>query len=232
MMETLSKEKADAEATQKVVAKEEAEATKQEQEARRVGAEAEAAVADANKSLELTLLEVQKLKKEHLTEIKALGSPPIGVKITLAGVVILLLDKIKKNGGELIMTADPSKMGKKEENYFETAKRYLLNDTRELLELLMTYDKDNISNHSIKKLHDNVLNNENFSLNVVERCSYATKFLYMWVTAMVDYHKVFTETQPLREKLEEMKKIVAEKTKELKLKKSELDKINKKIAEL
>lgn len=43
------------------------------------------------------------------------------------------------------MTADPNKMGKKEENYFETAKRYLLNDTRELLELLMTYDRDNIS---------------------------------------------------------------------------------------
>jgi hypothetical protein len=26
--------------------------------------------------------------------------------------------------------------GKKEENYFETAKRYLLNDTKELLDLL------------------------------------------------------------------------------------------------
>lgn len=35
--------------------------------------------------------------------------------------------------------------GKKEENYFETAKRYLLTDTRELLEILMTYDKDNIN---------------------------------------------------------------------------------------
>lgn len=44
----------------------------------------------------------------------------------------------------------------------------------------------------------------------------------MWVTAMVDYHKVFTETEPLREKLEEMKKLVSEKTAELKLKKDEL----------
>jgi dynein heavy chain len=33
---------------------------------------------------------------------------------------------------------------KKEENYFETAKRYLLNDTRELLEMLMNFDKDSI----------------------------------------------------------------------------------------
>jgi len=111
-----------------------------------LGDEAAEAVADANKSLELTLKEVEKLKKEHLTEIKSLGSPPIGVKITLAGVVILLLDKIKKEkGGDIIMTADPNKMNKKEENFFETAKRYLLNDTRELLDMLKGYDRDNIS---------------------------------------------------------------------------------------
>ena len=42
-------------------------------------------------------------------------------------------------------TKESSMNTKKEENYFETAKRYLLNDTRELLEMLMSYDKDNIS---------------------------------------------------------------------------------------
>lgn len=36
-------------------------------------------------------------------------------------------------------------MGKKEENYFETAKKYLLNDTKELLDLLMNYNKDTIN---------------------------------------------------------------------------------------
>jgi dynein heavy chain len=66
-------------------------------------------------------------------------------------VVILNTDKIRKNGGDIIMTAKDGQMGgKKEENYFETAKRYLLNDTRELLELLMTYDKDNIQPKFIK----------------------------------------------------------------------------------
>lgn len=46
-------------------------------------------MADANNSLDLTLKEVQKLRKEHLVEIKSLGSPPEAVKVTLAGVVIL-----------------------------------------------------------------------------------------------------------------------------------------------
>jgi len=44
------------------------------------------------------------LKKEHLVEIKSLGSPPEAVKVTLGGVVILLQDRIKKNGGEIIMS--------------------------------------------------------------------------------------------------------------------------------
>lgn len=61
-------------------------------------------MADANRTLEQTILEVRKLKKEHLVEIKSLGSPPSAVKVTLAGVVILMTDYIKSNGGEIIMT--------------------------------------------------------------------------------------------------------------------------------
>lgn len=50
------------------------------------------------------MAEVQKLKKEHLVEIKSLGSPPNAVKVTLAGVVILNSDQIKKKGGDILMT--------------------------------------------------------------------------------------------------------------------------------
>jgi dynein heavy chain len=38
-----------------------------------------------------------------LVEIKSLGSPPNAVKVTLAGVVILNLDYVKKNG-EIVMS--------------------------------------------------------------------------------------------------------------------------------
>jgi len=63
------------------------------------------------------------------------------------------MDKIKRSGGEVIMTIKEGQVGgKKEENFFETAKKYLLNDTKELLDMLMVYDKDNISAPLIKKL--------------------------------------------------------------------------------
>jgi dynein heavy chain len=64
-----------------------------------LAAEAEAAVAEANESLETTLLEVQKLKKEHLIELKSMTTPPVAVRVTMGGVVILLSDSIKKKGG-------------------------------------------------------------------------------------------------------------------------------------
>lgn len=89
------------------------------------------------------------------------------------------------------MTAQEGAVGgKKEENYFETAKRYMLSDTKQLLDALMTYDKDAITGAMIKKLDEKILNQPEFTFAAVERCSFATKFLFMWVKAMVDYYKV------------------------------------------
>ena len=122
--------------------------------------------------------------------------------------------------------------GKKEENYFETAKRYLLNDTKELLDLLQKFDKTSIQGSMIKKLEEKITCRPEFTFAAVERTSFATKFLYMWVKAMWDYYKVYTETKPLREKLLVMRQIVEEKTAELKVKKEALDKINNKIKDL
>jgi dynein heavy chain len=64
-----------------------------------------------------------------------LGSPPNAVKVTLAGVVILMQDYIKSNGGEIILTMKEGQIGgKKEENFFETARKYLLSDPQKLLD--------------------------------------------------------------------------------------------------
>lgn len=48
------------------------------------------------------MAKVKELKKEHLTEIKSLSSPPEAIRVVLAGVVILNTDLVKKVG-EIIM---------------------------------------------------------------------------------------------------------------------------------
>lgn len=68
-----------------------------------------------------------------MNEIKNLPNPPVAIKVTLAGVVILLQDAIKKQGGQIIIK---NVDGKKEEDYFETAKKFLLNDVGSLMTLL------------------------------------------------------------------------------------------------
>ena len=67
----------------------------------------------------------------------------------LGGIVILLQDKIKAVGGQIIIKTVE---GKKEEDYFETAKRYLLNDVSSLMKNLTEYEKENINPQFIKKL--------------------------------------------------------------------------------
>lgn len=95
------------------------------------------------------MAEVKKLKKDHLNEIKALANPPVVIKVVLGGIVILLQDKIKQVGGQIVIkTVD----GKKEEDYFETAKKYLLNDVTSLMKSLTEYDKENINPAFIRKL--------------------------------------------------------------------------------
>jgi len=68
-----------------------------------------------------------------LNEIKALANPPNVIRVVLGGIVILLQDKIKQVGGQIVIK---NVDGKKEEDYFETAKKYLLNDVTTLMKSL------------------------------------------------------------------------------------------------
>lgn len=73
----------------------------------------------------------------------------------MGGLVILNMDYIvNEKQGKIIMKEDKDSkvFGKKIEDYFETAKRYLLADPKGLLQLLQTYKKENINPKYISKL--------------------------------------------------------------------------------
>lgn len=54
---------------------------------------------------------------------------------------------------------------RREEDYFETAKKYLLNDSKELLDLLKNYEKDNIPSYLIQKLEQKITSDPDFTLD-------------------------------------------------------------------
>jgi len=226
-MVVLEVEKKEAFETQKIVSAEEFEAQKSKEEATKLASQALQSVAESNKILEVTLLEVQKLKKDHISEIKSLSNPPRALKVILGGIVILNLETIKKAGGNIIMKN--LDLGKKEEDYFETAKRHLLNDASWLLDLLMHYNKNNIPQALIQRLEQKIMPDPDFTLERAKTCSTAIQYFFLWIKAMYDYNKVYLETKPLRDQLEATQKLLEEKTKYLKEKKDMLDKVNAKI---
>lgn len=68
------------------------------------------------------------LTTNHLREVKALPKPPEAVFVTIAAVTILLTDYIRKTLGKEI---EKMKEGDKwKEDYFKTARLYLLDDPK------------------------------------------------------------------------------------------------------
>ncbi|CAD8154161.1 unnamed protein product [Paramecium pentaurelia] len=222
MMEKLKQEKDQAFYQESLLSEDETQANVQQIQATKLANEATQAVKEVNLLLDQTLQDVSKLKKEHLIEIKSLGKPPKPVVIILTGVVILNLDNLRQ-----YITQPLTALTNQE--YFEIAKKYLLNDPKELLELIRNYDKNNINPYNINRLEKIVLSEPDFTFERAKQCSAAVKYLYSWVKAMYEYNKVYIETKPLRERLIEAQKQLKDKTDILNEKKSQLTIVFQKV---
>lgn len=165
-------------------------------------------------------------------EIKSLGNPPNAVKVTLAGIVILNMNYIRKLGGDvLISTTRDEKTNQliKSENYFETAKRFLLQSPDQLLQILLNYDKSQVNDAMIQTLKEKVQDQPDFNLQSVQYTSFATKFLFIWINCIVKWYEVWKESKPTRDKLDEMKNLLRETKAKLKKKQQEYDEVSKVI---
>ena len=121
--------------------------------------------------------------------------------IILGGTCILLLDEIKRKGGDIEMRKVEGSLTKKEEDWFVTAKKWILNDPKELLDMLLNYKKEEQNPRLIEMLRVKILPNPDFTLERAKTCSLAIRYIFSWVQAMYDFHNVFLQTQPLRDKL-------------------------------
>ena len=229
MMERLMVDKKEADEKQVIVSKDEAEAQKQMGEAAETAAVAEAAVSDANKMLDEVLEEIKKLSKDHLQEIKAFINPPKPIFWTLAGLCVMLGEKVEKK------PVPGSQTNEKKEDYFGHAKEKLLKDAKALLQTLTDFannEKDYIPQDRIEKLEKKIMVEPDFKKDRVHNSNVAAKFVHMWIMAMYDYNKIFLKTQPLRDELAEKNKELATKQLSLQEKKKELEKVNNTIRAL
>ena len=89
LMVVIERDTASANETRAVVEKEEAAANIKAEEARTIKEECEAGLAEAIPALESAVKALSILKKDDITEVKNMKSPPAGVKLTMEAVCIM-----------------------------------------------------------------------------------------------------------------------------------------------
>ncbi|KAI9815391.1 MAG: hypothetical protein M1826_002067 [Phylliscum demangeonii] len=138
-------------------------------------ARAEPAVVEAQKS-------VSNIKRQHLTEVRSMGSPPAGVKLALEAVCTLLGHKV---------------------DTWKTIQGIIRRD--DFIASIVNYDNERqmTRNHRLK-MHNDYLSNEDFTFEKVNRASKACGPLVQWVQAQVLYSEILDRVGPLRDEVAEL----------------------------
>ncbi|KAI9761019.1 MAG: hypothetical protein M4579_001282 [Chaenotheca gracillima] len=135
-------------------------------------ANAEPAVLEAQKS-------VSNIKRQQLTEVRSMGSPPSGVKLALEAVCTLLGHRVDS---------------------WKTIQGIVRRD--DFIASIVNYDNDKqmTRNHRIK-MRNEFLSKDDFTYEKVNRASKACGPLVQWVEAQVNYSEILDRVGPLREEV-------------------------------
>uniref|UniRef100_A0A8C2YBK7 Dynein axonemal heavy chain 1 n=1 Tax=Coturnix japonica TaxID=93934 RepID=A0A8C2YBK7_COTJA len=192
-MEQLQVDTAVAEETRTAVQAEEEKANEKAQKAQAIADDAQKDLAEALPALDAALASLRNLKKNDVTEVRAMQRPPPGVKMVIEAVCIMKEIKPKKVAGE--------KLGTKVDDYWEPG-RGLLQDPGKFLDSLFKYDKDNIPDAVIKAIQP-YIDSKDFQPAAIAKVSKACTSICQWVRAMHKYHFVAKVVEPKRQALRE-----------------------------
>jgi len=222
LMEFIKVESVGANETRVIVERDQASASKVAGETRALAESCQADLDAAIPALAKAEKALDSIKKEQITEIKALGKPPDNVKLCLSAVMTMLGEKPVMIAGE--------KPGSKVADYWPTAQK-AMNDGAFLLRL-KNYDKDNISLEIITKIRKEYIPNENFKSDVIKKSSAAAEGMCVWVLSMEVYERIEKMVKPKKESLAKATKELAEVEAALAIKVAMLKEVEDKISGL
>ncbi|KAI7858782.1 dynein heavy chain [Circinella umbellata] len=135
-------------------------------------ANAEPAVMEAQKS-------VSNIKRQHLTEVRAMGNPPEAVKLAMESVCTMLGHKIDS---------------------WKTVQSIIRRD--DFITSIVNYStEDKMTKQLRDYMRRNYLNNSSFEYDAVNRASKACGPLVKWVVAQVQYSDILDRVGPLRDEV-------------------------------
>jgi len=190
MMLVIAKDTKEAEVVEATASAAEADANEKKATAEGIAAEAQGKLDLALPALYAALANVDKLQKKDIDEMKSLSNPPNRVKQVMAAVCIYAKEKPTK-------VQDPNDPKRKINDYWKQSQG-LLRDAKGFIELLKTYDKDNIE-ETVVALITPFVEDEDLNNDKVKATSLVAWPIMLWVRAMYDYHFVSKEVEPLRQ---------------------------------
>ncbi|XP_053734095.1 dynein axonemal heavy chain 7 isoform X1 [Synchiropus splendidus] len=223
MMVVIEHESAEVAETEKVVKVDEAVANEQAMAAKAIKDECNADLAEAMPILKSALEALDTLTQNDITMVKSMKSPPNAVKMVMEAICIL-------KGIKPDRIPDPSKPGKKVEDYWGPAKK-LLGDMK-FLQSLHDYDKDNIPLNLIAQIRAKYTSNQDFVPEKIRTASTAAEGLCKWVHAMDKYENVAKVVAPKKAKLQEAEGELAVAMESLQKKQAALKEVQDKLAKL
>ncbi|KAI5289468.1 hypothetical protein KEM54_003805 [Ascosphaera aggregata] len=138
-------------------------------------ARAEPAVIEAQKS-------VSNIKRQHLTEVRAMASPPTAVRLALESVCTLLGHKVDS---------------------WKTIQGIIRRD--DFIASIVNYDNERQMTRGLRnKMRNDFLSKDEFSFERVNRASKACGPLVQWVEAQVNYSDILDRVGPLRDEVEQL----------------------------
>ncbi|EFX61941.1 hypothetical protein DAPPUDRAFT_60708 [Daphnia pulex] len=158
------------EAQKEIIAADESLANEAAAAAQAIKDECESDLAEATPALDAAINALDTLKPADITLVKSMRHPPSIVKLLDMGT------------------------GKITDNYWQAAPK-ILGDLR-FLDLLRSYDKDNIPTNVMKSIREKYIPNPEFNPNIVRHVSTACEGLCRWVRAMEVYDRVIKIVAP------------------------------------
>lgn len=139
-------------------------------------------LARAEPAVEEAKASVSNIKRQHLTEVRSMGSPPSGVKLAMESVCALLGHKIADwKGVQAVVRRD------------------------DFIASIVNFDNEKQMTKALRTLMRNkFLSQSDFTYEKVNRASKACGPLVQWVEAQVNYSEILDRVGPLREEVDQL----------------------------
>ncbi|CRG98628.1 dynein heavy chain, putative [Plasmodium relictum] len=170
-----------------------------------------------------SLNNLNKLKVEHLRELKAFINPPSIVVMVIQCILTFLKEDEKYLQSKIIKP--------KTLNYWILAQKTIFRDSKVFLDNLKHYDKNLIEEEMIVKITP-LIKNKNFNPKFVRKASKACETMCQWILAIYHYFIINKELKPKKEEVVMLEKEINKELEYLEVCKGELSIVNNNLSRL